>query len=1281
MFATAIYRYFLRNRPAYYLALAGIILLPILCLTQLNLQEDITKLMPADDKIASFNEIIEDSDFTNRLVILIHQDTSNAETEDITDVADEFVRMIHHHVDTALISGLRSSIDEHQIIALTRHVQEHLPVYLSEDLMDSLASSLNPQVTEQYVRGIQRALLTPGASFIKRFVIEDPFSWSLLALTPYQQFQAGEGFELNQGYISTSDKKNILMFLSPSNSANDTRKNNQLIDQLDNVCEQIAKKYSHTQIHYFGGAAVAVANANQIRSDVTKTMTIAVIGLIGLLFFFYRSFRLFSLMIVPTLLGALLALGVMAIIKDQVSLISIGIGSILLGVTIDYALHLFTHHQSSSNIEESIKSIESPILISALTTSVAFMCLYFVRSEALHDLAMFAALSVVFAALSALIILPQLMTNLQKATAHNEHWLGRITRWKGSLNRRWFWFIIACSIPAIYFATKVRFEDNLYEINYMSDGLIESEAAINQITRSTEHTTFLLHHASTIEGAMSSAHNAIPLLDSLQRVGVTSGYASVARIIPDAETQMRRISHWQSIWTPSRVDSLRHWLSVSAQTHGMKPNTFDKFINSLGKSATELKDEDYQMLFDQIMGDYVDHDENQTTIMSVVRANPVNSQQIYDAFEATTTNVLDQQYLVNKFIQTLKEDFNKLVYLSLIFVFIILHITYGSITLALVTFIPVVLSWIWTLAIMYLFGIEFNIVNIILTTFIFGLGLDFSIFTTKGLIQQELMHQNSLQSFKTSILLAGTTTIIGIGAMIFAKHPALESIALIAIIGIGLIQFFVFTIQNSVFKWLIYNANGEKRWAPLRIQSILQTLVVYSLLALGCILLMLTSTCTALLLFWNKSWLKSAIHHQINWFATFYTRFSFFPDYHDNSQQSLFNSSAPAMIISNHASHIDTPILLSIRPNLILLTKSWVYRFPLFHWICRLADYYPVDIGVDTLDSKIEQQIGEGNHIALFPEGSRSEDGRINRFHNGAIYLAEKHDLDIIPIFIFGTDRYLPKHSFWGDRHPVHVEVGDRIDSEHPIRIGKIREQTKNLKEYYCAKYDSISDEIKNGQYYSIDISHNYRYIAGAILDQYLPIKIKLEKYYTPLLPYVPKDARILDIGCGYGQLDYILYFQSKDRHIMGWDYDERKIEIASHGYYFEPTSMQFEVKNMFEAAIPQMDVYILYDVLHYLPEEDQWIFLERIYAQMNEGASLLLRDGDRSLTQIHNRTRWTEKWALGLGFNRAKQSLEFPSFSSLKEHAERHGLQLDILDRSRTNSNTLCRIFRPLTH
>lgn len=87
------------------------------------------------------------------------------------------------------------------------------------------------------------------------------------------------------------------------------------------------------------------------------------------------------------------------------------------------------------------------------------------------------------------------------------------------------------------------------------------------------------------------------------------------------------------------------------------------------------------------------------------------------------------------------------------------------------------------MGLLWLFGLELNIFSTVVCTLIVGVGDDFSIFLTQAMQKEHTTGKNQLPTYRTSIMLAVFTTILSIGSLIFAKHPALHSLALVALIG------------------------------------------------------------------------------------------------------------------------------------------------------------------------------------------------------------------------------------------------------------------------------------------------------------------------------------------------------------------------------------------------------------------------------------------------------------------------------------------------------------------
>ena len=179
---------------------------------------------------------------------------------------------------------------------------------------------------------------------------------------------------------------------------------------------------------------------------------------------------------------------------------------------------------------------------------------------------------------------------------------------------------------------------------------------------------------------------------------------------------------------------------------------------------------------------------------------------------------------------------------------------------------------------------------------------------------------------------------------------------------------------------------------------------------------------------------KFVIHHVPG------TTYSYVNDSHESF-------ATPAMIVSNHQSHLDLMGVMMMTPKLIILTKNWVWHNPFYGIIIRYADFFPMTDTEQMMDD-LSLKIKEGYSVVIFPEGTRSATCRIQRFHRVAFYLAEKLNLDIIPVFIKGFGKVLPKTSF--HLHPGHMslEVWPRMKRQD-IAGTDYRVLTKKIHQMY----------------------------------------------------------------------------------------------------------------------------------------------------------------------------------------------------------------------------------------
>jgi 1-acyl-sn-glycerol-3-phosphate acyltransferase len=147
----------------------------------------------------------------------------------------------------------------------------------------------------------------------------------------------------------------------------------------------------------------------------------------------------------------------------------------------------------------------------------------------------------------------------------------------------------------------------------------------------------------------------------------------------------------------------------------------------------------------------------------------------------------------------------------------------------------------------------------------------------------------------------------------------------------------------------------------------------------------------------------------------------------------------PVIFVANHASHMDTPLLLRALPDkwrshtVVMAAADYFYKSHLKALAVTLAvGTVPLERrGVDKRSSdRMSWLIRERWNILMYPEGTRSRTGGLGRFRSGAAYLAIQHQIPVVPIYLHGTYRAMPRGTRWPRPHPVEVHIGAPIRPE-----------------------------------------------------------------------------------------------------------------------------------------------------------------------------------------------------------------------------------------------------------
>lgn len=148
--------------------------------------------------------------------------------------------------------------------------------------------------------------------------------------------------------------------------------------------------------------------------------------------------------------------------------------------------------------------------------------------------------------------------------------------------------------------------------------------------------------------------------------------------------------------------------------------------------------------------------------------------------------------------------------------------------------------------------------------------------------------------------------------------------------------------------------------------------------------------------------------------------------------------SPPALFISNHSSHLDTPIILLSLParwrrrTAVVAAADYFYRSRLIGSLVSLAfGTIPIERARLSRESSelIDRLIGSGWSLLFYPEGTRSRSGNMGRLRSGAGFLAIEHGVPVVPLYVQGTYDAMPTGRAWPVAHPVTVFVGAPVQA------------------------------------------------------------------------------------------------------------------------------------------------------------------------------------------------------------------------------------------------------------
>lgn len=1162
--------------------------------SKINFEEDINQIIPKNEKSDLTAKVLKQLNFSDKIIVII-ENRSSEDSYQLSETADSFLHKIEPLKQ--YIGSVQGKVDDSEISETFDFVNQNLPLFLDENDYQEIERKLQKDSISKQVENNYVSLVSPTSLVTKDFIKKDPLGITYLGIKKLNALNISKDFKLEDSYIVTKDGKNLLLFIDPKNKSNDTKGNEVFVNKLNEIKDHINKEYKgKTELSYFGSPVIAVANAQQIKKDIQNTVMISMTVLLILLIYYFRNFFTPIIVFLPTVFSVLLALMILYFIKDKISAISLSVGAILIGITIDYALHILTHYKHNNNIEELYKEITQPIILSSATTAVSFLCLVFVRSEALKDLGLFAAITVIFSSITALIIVPQLYKPKQTEEKHSANFIDRIGSYPYEKNKP---LIIGCSviiIACLFGFRHVGFNEDIGDLNYIPKDLKISEAKLQKLSDITSKSIYTISYGDSEEEALARNSRLSSFLEKEKQEGKILSYSSLGNVVLSEKDQKQRIEVWNKFWDADKKNRTVSELVNSGTQFGFNSSAFDNFNEVLNKNYTALSLKDYEKVKALQISEFLSNENGFYTVSNVVKVDEKKRDAfIKDVEKDHGALAIDRQQMNENFLGLLKRDFSTLINYSLLAIVLTIIVFFRNFELTVLTMFPIVLTGVVTAGILYFLGLELNIFSTVVCTLVFGVGDDFSIFLTKAMQKEHTTGKNELPTYRTSIILAVFTTILSIGSLIFAKHPALHSLALVALIGMFSVIIITSTLYPFWFRLLITN-RAKKGLSPITFRLLLRCVISFFYYGLGGLVFSLIGS---IFIKNAKGKTLDIIKLILAKFLTSVLHLSPFVRKRVIKNPSE-DFSRPAVIIANHTSFLDTLAIAMATHKIIYLVNDWVYESPVFGRLVKALGFYPVSQGIENGMEKLKVKIDQGYSLVVFPEAERSYTNDVKRFHKGAFYLAEQFGLDILPLYIHGNSEVLPKGDFIIYDGSITVKVGERI-SKDDLSFGEnYSERTKKINAHFREKFAELRNELEDENYFKNKLFLSYLYKDNEVVKEVKKDFNTNKSVYFELNKHLPKDATILHIADDFGQKDVLLTLYQAERRIFSCIQNDERREIAAQTYLVKRRKIHY-IKNVAEVH-KKIDTLLVsdqnFDVrsLHELP--DTIIFLNTVHKE-----------------------------------------------------------------------------------
>jgi len=542
---------------------------------------------------------------------------------------------------------------------------------------------------------------------------------------------------------------------------------------LKNVKIAIEKDARYSDMTVTGGIAMQEAMKEQTFQSLKIVLPLAAISVALVLFFFHRTLKGLIIGFMPLGYALLLTFGVLGIIQPELTILSIAVAALLLGLGVDYSIYLANRFAEEHTVQDKVERVErtlgltgKAVFMCAFTTIIGFGSLMTSNMPPMVTFGFGCALGITFAFISATILVPCLclMLKFEKHETHHE--------WKRFasfiVDNRKRLFAVACFFIVLSLVVLPQIKTDVNYLDMAPEGIPEVEK--------------LLEYSKNFGGGTN--FNALYIETNSQ--GLT--YPEVIEAIYNMEVEIRNAGG-SAYSIADEIKKINDVLERSkiiekiAELAGVNKVILDKIAKK------GLVDDQYSKTI--IVVSFPAGTSVGTVEKIIDRVNDIAQSAIIP--QNGRISLLAGQDVVSVEInkQIMSSQATSLL-IALLLVLACLIIGFNSIGIGLLAIVPVLVVLAWEPGALVMFDIPLSIVNITVASIMIGTGIDYSIQTTQRVREEIAKGVSKIEAVKTTIETTGwslvgaaTTTIVALLATFAVAIPTLHQFSIVVLTLIG----------------------------------------------------------------------------------------------------------------------------------------------------------------------------------------------------------------------------------------------------------------------------------------------------------------------------------------------------------------------------------------------------------------------------------------------------------------------------------------------------------------